>query len=305
MSTRSHCAGLAWAVLAASAAGCVGALPEAPKRPNIVFLLVDDLGWTDVGSFGSEFYETPNVDRLAATGMRFTEAYAASPVCSPTRAAIMTGKHPVRVGITDWIPGADPRDRRLLGPDDLHELPLGETTLAEELGAAGYATFFAGKWHLGDAGFFPEDQGFDVNIGGHHRGSPPGGYYSPYENPKLADGPEGEYLTDRLATETIRFIEGHVARQPDQPFLAYLSFYTVHTPIQAAKKHVEHFEEKAAGLPQSALRDPIPEHDGWSRRSQSDPDYASMVRAMDENVGRVLESLDQAGINDDTVLVFT
>jgi arylsulfatase A-like enzyme len=305
MSTRTYRAGLAAAFLSASVAGCVDTPREPERKPNIVFFLVDDLGWADVGSFGSEFYETPHVDRLAATGMRFTDAYAASPVCSPTRAAILTGKHPVRVGITDWIPGADPRDRKLIGPDDLHELPLGETTLAEELRAAGYATFFAGKWHLGDTGFFPEDQGFDVSRGGHHQGSPPGGYYSPYENPKLEDGPEGEYLTDRLAAETIRFIEGQAAERPEQPFLAYLSFYTVHTPIQASRKHIGHFRAKAEDLPEKTLLEPILEHDGWSRRSQSNPDYASMVRAMDENVGRVLDGLDGAGIAEDTVVVFT
>jgi len=294
------------AALAATACGSGRPEPPSPtRRPNVVLFLVDDLGWADLGVQGSTFYETPAVDRLAASGMRFTDAYASSPVCSPTRAAIMTGRHPVRVGITDWIPGADPRDRQLLGPDDRHQLPLEETTLAEELKAAGYATFFAGKWHLGDAGFFPEDQGFDVNIGGHHRGSPPGGYYAPYENPKLEDGPEGEYLTDRLASETIGFIEEHATARPGQPFFADLSFYTVHTPIQASRRHVEHFREKASGLPEDGSGDPVPEHDGWTRVRQDDPDYASMIRAMDENVGRVLATLDRLGIADETIVVFT
>lgn len=253
--------------------------PEPSSPPNVVLFLVDDLGWADLGVQGSTFYETPEVDRLAASGMRFTDAYAASPVCSPTRAAIMTGRHPVRVGITDWIPGADPRDRMLLGPDDLHALPLEETTLAEVLKEAGYSTFFAGKWHLGDVGFFPEDQGFDVNLGGHHRGSPPGGYYAPYENPKLEDGPEGEYLTDRLTDETIGFIEGHTASRPGQPFLAMLSFYTVHTPIQASRRHVGHFEEKAAVLPQGGVAE-LPEREGLTRARQDRPDYASMVSTL-------------------------
>jgi arylsulfatase A-like enzyme len=293
-------------VLAWAAGGCTSAPRdegEPSPRPNVLLFLVDDLGWADLGVQGSTFHETPALDRLAASGMRFTDAYAASPVCSPTRAAVMTGRHPVRVGITDWIPGADPRDRKLLGPDDRHELPLEETTLAEALKEAGYATFFAGKWHLGDTGFFPEDQGFDVNLGGHHRGSPPGGYYAPFENPKLEDGPEGEYLTDRLADETIAFVQGQAAREA--PFFAMLSFYTVHTPIQASRRHVAHFEEKAAELFAGEEPDPTLERDGLTRMRQDRPDYASMVRAMDENVGRVLGALERLGIADDTVVVFT
>jgi arylsulfatase A-like enzyme len=283
------------------------ASPEAPgtRRPlNVVLFVVDDLGWADLGSYGSTFHLTPSVDRLAAGGVRFTDAYAASPVCSPTRAALMTGRHPVRVGITDWIPGLDPRDRKLLGPDDRHELAREETTLAEELKGAGYATFFAGKWHLGGEGFLPEDQGFDRNLGGHERGSPPGGYFAPYENPKLQDGPEGEYLTDRLATETIRFIEEQARQRGDQPFLATLSFYTVHTPIQACPRHLAHFEARAAAL-EAVEREFVPEHEGLSRVRQSNADYASMVRAMDENVGRVLDALDRLGIAEETVVIFT
>ena len=149
--------------------------------PNVLFILVDDLGWKDLSCYGSSFYETPNIDRLADMGFRFSQAYAAHPVCSPTRAAIMTGKHPTRLNITDWIPGQNPQNRKLLGPTDLHALPLEETTLAEALREQGYKTFFAGKWHLGDEGFFPEDQGFEINKGGHDKGSPPGGYFSPFK----------------------------------------------------------------------------------------------------------------------------
>ena len=162
------------------------------RPPNVVFILVDDLGWKDLGVYGSSFYETPNIDQLASEGVVFTNAYSASPVCSPTRAAIMTGKYPTRVGITDWIPGYDPKNRPLLGPIDLHQLPLSEKTLADEMKENGYKTFFAGKWHLGTEGYFPEQQGFDFNVGGHEVGQPPGGYYSPYNNPKLSDGPDGE-----------------------------------------------------------------------------------------------------------------
>jgi len=274
------------------------------KKPNFVFILVDDLGWADLGCYGSTFHETPNLDRLARSGVRFTDGYAAHPVCSPTRAAIMTGKNPARVGITDWIPGHNPRNRKLLGPADTHNLPLAEVTLAEALKAGGYKTFFAGKWHLcaaGAKGFFPEDQGFDVNKGGHHKGSPPGGYYTPYRNPKLTDGPAGEYLTDRLTDETIGFLERH----GDEPFLAYLAFYTVHTPIQACKRHAARFEAKRAKLPALAGPAQTKEHDGWTKMRQDNAAYATMVHAMDENVGRVLKALDRLGLADNTVVIFT
>ncbi len=275
-----------------------GAAP--PEPPNFVFILVDDLGWADLGCMGSRFYETPHLDRLAASGVRFTDAYAACPVCSPTRAAILTGKYPARLNITDWIPGNDPRNRRLLGPRDLHQLPLEEFTLAEVLRERGYRTFFAGKWHLGDKGFFPEDQGFEINKGGHHKGSPPGGYYSPYKNPKLSDGPEGEYLTDRLTDESIRFLRDHAG----QPFLLYLSFYTVHTPIQACKRHLEKFQAKAAAL-KSGTPAQRPEHDGTTRLVQDHAAYATMVHAMDENVGRLMAALDSLKLAGRTTVIFT
>src|SRR6056297_2522298 len=186
--------------------------------PNFVFIVVDDLGWADIKcNYPGSFHDTPHIDRLAENGVRFTQAYAANPVCSPTRAALMTGKHPNRVNITDWIPGQDPQNRPLLGPQDRNELALEETTIAEKLKEKGYQTCFIGKWHLGDEGYFPKDQGFDINIGGHHRGSPPRGYYSPYENPKLEDGPEGEYLTDRLTEEGIQFIKNN----RENPFFLY------------------------------------------------------------------------------------
>lgn len=281
--------------------GAIFACAPQKQKPNFVFILVDDLGWADVKcNFPETFYETPNIDKLAENGVRFSNAYAANPVCSPTRAAIMTGKHPNRVNITDWIPGDDPKNRPLLGPQDANELALEEITFAEKLREAGYKTFFAGKWHLGDEGFFPEDQGFEINIGGHDKGSPPGGYYSPYNNPKLADGPEGEYLTDRLTNESIRFLE----QNKENPFLLYLSFYTVHTPIQAAKKHIEKYELKKETLG----LDSIPhkqEGEGWTKLVQEDAAYASMVAAMDENVGRLLNALAENGLNKNTWVIFT
>ncbi len=272
-----------------------------PPSPNVVFILVDDLGWADLGCYGSTYYETPNLDRLAAEGLRFTQAYAASPVCSPTRAAIMTGKHPARLKITDWIPGQDPRDRPLLGPRDLHELPLGEITLAEAFRSQGYATFYAGKWHLGDVGHLPQDQGFDINKGGHDKGSPPGGYYAPYQNPQLEDGPEGEYLPDRLTDESIAFVQDNA----DRPFFLYLAFYTVHTPIQASRRHIDYYAEKKEGLPNGGEPRLVTEHEGQTLTNQVNADYASMVAAMDENVGRLLKALEDEGVGENTIIIFT
>ncbi len=268
--------------------------------PNFVFILVDDLGWTDLGFSGSTFYETPNIDDLARKSTQFTNAYAAGSVCSPTRASIMTGKHPVRINITDWIPGQNPKGKPLSGPQDLNELPLQDTTIAELLRANGYQTFFAGKWHLGGESFYPEDQGFDENYGGHHRGSPPGGYYAPYKNPKLVDGPEGEYLTDRLTDESINYLD----RIENAPFFLFLSFYIVHTPIQASRKHIDYFNEKLAALESHDLKTKI-DGNGRTSLNQVNADYASMVFAMDENVGRLIKALKERDLYENTVIIFT
>ncbi len=271
------------------------------KQPNVVFILVDDLGWADVGcNYPATFYDTPNIDRLAANGIRFTQAYSANPVCSPTRAALMTGKHPNRVNITDWIPGQDPKNRPLLGPQDRDELALEEVTIAEKLKENGYNTCFIGKWHLGGEGFYPENQGFDINIGGIEKGSPPGGYYSPYNNPKLEDGPEGEYLTNRLTNEGIRFIQEH----KEGPFFLYLAFYTVHTPIQASKKFIGKYRTKREklGIEEVPYRQ---EGEGWTKLLQEDAAFASMVASMDESVGRVLETLKEQGLDKNTWVIFT
>ena len=239
----------------------VGHAADRDAPPNVVFFLVDDLGWTDLGCFGSSFYETPNVDRLAAGGMRFTSAYAACPVCSPTRASILTGRYPVRCGITDYInPGGGNqpekwrRKTKLLPAPYEDRLAHEELTIAEILSERGYATFFAGKWHLGPEGFWPEDQGFDENQGGNERGAPYGGkrYFSPYGNPRLTDGPDGEHLPDRLATETVQFIE----ENRDTRFFAYLSFYSVHTPLMARADLKAKYEKK---------RRPVSEDELWGR----------------------------------------
>ena len=269
------------------------------KQPNFVFFLVDDLGWADVGCNGSSFHKTPHIDALAKSGVRFTDGYAAASICSPTRASIMTGRHPVRVNITDWIPGTN-KSGKFQHVKDRDNLALEEVTIAEVLKANGYRTFFAGKWHLGNEGHFPEDQGFDINIGGHHRGSPPGGYYAPWTNPRLKAKEKGEYLTERLTDETNSFIQKQAKAKT--PFLAYLSYYNVHTPIQAYKKRIAEYEEAARKFegptPTLATRD------GLSRARQDNPELASMVAAVDDSVGAILKNLKDQGIEDDTVVIF-
>jgi arylsulfatase A-like enzyme len=271
------------------------------KQTNFIFFLVDDMGWADIGANGSTFHETPNIDRLAKSGMRFTQGYAAGSVCSPTRASIMTGKHPVRVDITDWIPGQPNRATNpLLHPEDRSHLPLEEVTLAEVLKDHGYQTFFGGKWHLGDKGQWPTDQGFDINIGGHDRGSPPGGYYSPWSNPALKAKRPGEYLTERLTEESVKFLE---ERDKTRPFLLYLSYYNIHTPIQAYKKHIDHYKAKAAKAFEGKTPTE-PEHDGINRTRQDNPALASMVAAVDDSVGLLLAKLTELKLDESTVVIF-
>ena len=297
-------------VLASSAPSVVAAtlrpaagLPDS-NRPNFVFFLVDDLGWSDLGCYGSSFYETPSVDRLAASGERFTDAYAACPVCSPTRASIMAGKYPARLNTTDFFGASQPdgwrRNTRLLPAAYAERLPHEEVTIAEALKEANYATFFAGKWHLGPEGFWPQDQGFDVNRGGITRGGPYGGgrYFSPYGNPRLEDGPQGEHLPDRLAREAVQFIE----EREGEPFLVYLSFYSVHTPLMSREDLKEKYQAKKreAGLAASWGE----EHARKVRLVQEHAVYAGMVEAMDEAVGKLLDALDRLGLADNTVVFF-
>ena len=265
--------------------------------PNFVFILVDDLGWADIGVYGSSFYETPNVDRLAVRGARFTNAYAAGPVCSPTRGSILTGRHPARTDTTNWFGGS--RVGKLLPAPYLDHLPLEEVTIAERLHDAGYTTGFFGKWHLGGEGYYPEDQGFDVNVAGYEAGMPFAGYFSPYDNPKLPDGPEGEHLTARLADDSIRFLE----EQGDEPFLLYLSFYTVHTPLQAPQEMVDKYERKWAA---TGFEGPIfgEEPPRRVRLVQQHAAYAGMVESMDSSVGRVLDAIDELGLEGETVVLF-
>ncbi|QDU76423.1 Arylsulfatase [Bremerella volcania] len=274
------------------------------RKPNFVFFLVDDLGWTDLGCYGSSFYETPNVDKLAASGLKFTNAYAACQVCSPTRASIMTGRYPTRTGITDYIGAAQPerwnRKTKMLPAPYEMQLAHDETTIAELLKQNGYATFFAGKWHLGGEQYWPEHQGFDVNQGGIDRGGPYGGkkYFSPYGNPRLKDGPDGEHLPDRLATETVKFITEH----QDEPFLAYLSFYSVHTPLMSREDLKQKYQQKKETLEHGEIWGQ--EGERKVRLVQEHAIYAGMVDAMDQAVGKVLNGIDQLGLTKDTVVIF-
>ena len=292
-------------LLAASSARAQPEEAASQQPPNVVFVLVDDLGWADVEAFGSRFYETPHINRLARRGLAFTNAYAAATVCSPTRAAILTGRHPARLGITDWIPGQGNRpSRQLLQVEDRSHLPLREVTIAERLRDAGYATAHVGKWHLGGApDHLPTDQGFEVNAGGYEAGSPGrfGGYFSPYDNPYLEDGPEGEYLTDRLGREAAQFIRAHA----DQPFFLHLSFYSVHTPLQGKDELVDKYTARADSLLLTERTVYGREHGHRARIVQSNPVYAAMVEAMDRNVGRVLQSLEAAGVANNTIVIFT
>ncbi|MDX1681909.1 MAG: sulfatase, partial [Phycisphaeraceae bacterium] len=250
---------------------------------------------------------SPHIDRIAAEGMKFTQGYASCQVCSPSRASLLTGKYPPRHGITDYIgakSGADWRDHgrhdRLLPAEYDHQLGADEITFPQVLHDAGYRTFFAGKWHLGGEGSYPEDFGFDINRGGWDVGSPAGGYFAPWENPKLEPGPDGENLPLRLARETADFI----GEADDAPFLAYLSFYSVHSPIQTSRDRWEKFRQKAVArgeVDQRFILDgPLP-----VRQVQDCPIYAGMIEAMDEAVGLVLDALDEHGLVEDTIVCFT
>jgi arylsulfatase A-like enzyme len=259
---------------------------QAADRPrlNFVFILIDDMGWRDPGCYGSTFHQTPNIDRLAARGVRFTNAYAACPVCSPTRASILTGKYPARLHLTDWLPGrADRPSQKLLRARLQQYLPLEEVTLARALKPAGYVSASIGKWHLGGPAYYPEKHGFDVNVGGTHTGSPPGGYFK-FKTPTMTARSDTEYLTDRLTAEAVRFITKH----KDRPFFLYLAHYGVHIPLQAKKEKVARY--RARVKPENAQHNPL---------------YAATVESVDESVGRIMKKLEELKIGDRTVIVFT
>jgi arylsulfatase A len=263
------------------------AAAAAQPKPNVVFILADDLGWADLGCYGSKYHKTPNLDRLAAEGARFTQAYAACPVCSPTRAAIMTGQYPARLGITDWLPGRPDRpDQKLGRPKLVTDLPGDLPNLATLFKQAGYTTGVIGKWHLGGSDATPQKRGFDVNIAGDHAGSP-ASYFAPFAGkgrtmPGLDKAPAGEYLTDRLAAEAEAFLDAHKSK----PFFLYLPHYAPHTPLRAKDALVAKYKPGQPG-------------------QQGNPTYAAMLESLDDAVGRVLKKLDDLKLSDNTVVVFT
>ncbi len=277
--------------------------------PNIIFILIDDLGCRDLGCYGSSFYETPNLDRFAKRGVRFENAYASAPVCSPTRASVMSGQHPARVGVTHYIGGND--EGRLASVPYLHYLPLEQKSIASALKEGGYQTWHVGKWHLGDEAFYPEHHGFDLNIGGCHMGCPYHGFFAPWNIPTLENAPDGTYLTDHLTDQAIDLIR----RRGETPFFLNLWHYAVHTPIQAPAHLVEKYRRKAERLKLDQIN-PIVEGDFFPcihksdqritrRILQSDPAYAAMIENLDTNIGRLLDVLDAEGIVENTLVVFT
>jgi len=256
-----------------------------PKKPNIVFIMIDDMGARDVGFMGSEYYETPNIDKLAGEGMVFTNAYANAANCAPTRACFLTGQYSPRHGV--YTVGNSARgsssDRRLIPIANDTTLDSHHITIAEALKPAGYVSVSIGKWHMGtDPDLGPIGQGFDVNVAGFSAGSPPGGYFSPYKNPELPNGPDGEYLTDRLTDESLKFIEAN----KDRPFFLYMTHYAVHTPIQAKADLIAKYQDK-------------PPSNG-----QDNPKYAAMIDSVDQGVGRMMDKLDELELTDNTVVFF-
>ena len=265
-------------------------LNAAEQPPNIVLIVADDLGAMDLGCYGSKFHRTPHLDKLAADGMRFTQAYAACPVCSPSRAALMTGRYPQRFQLTDWLPGQPDRTyHKLDRPMLRNHLPLEEVTIADFLKPAGYVCASIGKWHLGGDGFEPTKQGFDLNVAGDAAGSPQS-YFAPFRKPNgkampgLGDAPEGEYLPDRLTTEAEKFITANRER----PFFLYLPHFTPHTPLKAKEELVKKYPAAST-----------------FKGQQNNPIYAAMLESLDESVGRIVAKLDELKLSDRTIVLFT
>ena len=270
----------------------------ADKPLNVVFFLIDDLGWKDIGASGSNYYKTPHIDQLAKEGMRFTNGYAACNVCSPTRAAIMAGKYPARLLLTQWLPSGrwDAKKNKLQEARYLSNLPLEEFTVAEALREGGYKTAFMGKWHLGPLPYYyPEHQGFDINVAGRDYGAP-GSYWYPFEGSwripttdlkvfkeSPIEGKEGDYLTDRLMEEGDKFIR----ENSEKPFFLMMSLYAVHSPLQGKPEKVARYEK-------------VPEE-----QRQGDPRYAAMVETVDDGVGRLMTALREMEIEESTLVIFT
>jgi arylsulfatase A len=254
------------------------------KKLNVILFLADDLGWTDLACFGSHYYETPNIDRLARDGIKFTQNYSACTVCSPSRAALMTGKYPARLHITDWIPGMMPENPKLIVPDWTKYLPLEEVTIANAMHNAGYATASMGKWHLGKEPYYPDKHGFDINIAGTDAPNTKH-YFSPYGIATLTDGPKGEYVTDRLTAEAIHFIDSNA--KADKPFFLYLPHFAVHLPLQAKKRLIAKYKAKLQ--PGQAQKDPV---------------YAAMIDSLDQSMGHIRHELKKLNIADNTLVIF-
>jgi arylsulfatase A-like enzyme len=266
-------------------AGCSQETTHQFTRPNIVFFLIDDLGWQDAGYMGSIYYDTPSIDRLAAQSVRFDHAYSAAANCAPTRAAIMSGQYAPRTGIYTVRKSdrGESERRRLIPIENTWDLENDLVTLAESIKAAGYTTAFMGKWHLGDGEESgPLVQGFDINIGGNRSGAE--SYFAPYENPDMEEGPDGEYLTDRLTHEAVEFIE---SQNSETPFFLYLSHFAVHTPIEAPDATIAKYANR--------------EGDDF----HNDPEYGAMLDHVDQSVGRVMQVLKEKGFDDNTLIVFT
>lgn len=292
------------------------------QRPNVIFILADDLGWTDLACYGSHFYETPCLDQLAKEGISFSNAYASCPVSSPTRASFQTGKYPARLHLTDYIPGSYSTFRRkfidknglVIPAAFVQNLPLEEFTIAEALKTEGYQTAHIGKWNCSiDSLTFPQYQGYDINIAGCNKGGPgKNGYFSPYHNSYIEDGPIGEYLTDRLGNECIQLIN----QFKSQPFFISLPFYQVHTPLLAKPEKIRYFEEKIKKMGLASC-DTFDYHPEWKSKQpmegasykerliHSNAVYAAMIASMDENIGRIITELKQLGLYDNTILIFT
>ncbi len=289
------------------------------KKSNVVFILADDLGWRDLGFMGSEFYETPNLDKLAGEGVRFSNAYAACPVCSPTRASIMTGRYPAETGITNFI-GGNATGYLESTPYSDH-IEHDEKTIAEELRQNGYSTWHVGKWHLAGTydrseewknDHYPDKHGFDINVAGCDAGMPHHGYFAPWHLKNISEGKEGEYLPDRLTDEAIAIIKD---RDTDKPFFLNLWYYLVHTPIEAKPGYIEYFQKKKSDM---GLDHAVEFEEGdffpcehkkderiVRRIIQSDSIYAAMLKSLDENIGRLIGVLKSEGIYDDTIIFFT
>lgn len=302
------------------------------ERPNVIFFLVDDLGWTDVGSYGSNFYETPNIDKLADQGVKFTDAYAACHVCSPTRASIMTGKYPATINLTDWLPGRREFPFQKLSNAKINQhLPYEEVTIAEALKEVGYKTAIIGKWHLGEDPSNPMAHGFDMHLPNWAKGWPNGGYFAPFKLKGFEDSKDGDYLTDRLTDEAVNYIESN----KDNPFFLYMSHYAVHDPIQGRKDLVEKYSEKLKGThsnndpeyllegnpdnPNDFSKEELgelintPEYQSYKilpngvvkiKQKQDNIEFAGMVESMDESLGRIVEKLEELGIDDNTIVIF-